>query len=124
MDTPKHLFVGDSGALFDVRAVGWSARALRSDYRRTFSAINTVAQFKATLRAGAYAWPGGYPLYFATSDGAALSFASARAECRNVIDSIAHGHNDGWRVIGCQINYEDIGLLCDHSGEPIESAYG
>jgi hypothetical protein len=124
MNIPAHLFISDTGALFDVRAADWSAGPdLRSDYRRTFAAIDTVGQFKATLRAGEYAWPGGYPMYFITSDGAALSFASARAEYRNVIDSIAHGHDDGWRIVGCQINYEDGEMVCDHSGEPIQSAY-
>jgi hypothetical protein len=123
MNTPEHLFIGDGGALFDVRTADWSASALRADYRRTFPAIDTVAQFKATLRVGEYAWPGGYPMYFITSDGAALSFASARSEYRNVIDSIAHGHDDGWRIVGCQINYEDDEMVCDHSGEPIQSAY-
>ena len=124
MNTPEHFFISDAdGALHDTRHDDWSNYPLRGDYRRTFAAIDTVAQFKATLRAGEYAWPGGYPMYFITSDGAALSFASARSEYRIVIDSIAHGHDDGWRIVGCQINYEDGEMVCDHSGEPIQSAY-
>lgn len=123
---PEYLFVSDSdGALYDTRVAAWSAGLpLRANYRRTASEIRTVADLKATLRNGPYAWPGGYPLYFITSDGAALSFESVQKEFRLIVDSIQTGTNDGWRVVGCDINYEDSELYCDHSGERIESAYG
>jgi len=97
---------------------------LRENYAIQHHAIDSVADLKATLRAGPYAWPGGYPLYFITSDGAALSFESVRAELYQVIYSIRHSLSDGWRVVACEANYEDAGLVCDHSGERIESAYG
>jgi len=86
--------------------------------------INTVHDFRRAIRNGAYAWPGGYPLYFITSDGAALSFDAAKAERRNILQSIAHRNNDGWRVIGADVNWEDQDLTCDHTGERIPSAYG
>lgn len=85
--------------------------------------INSISDFRAAVRNGAYAWPGGYPLYFVTSDGAALSFDAAKAERRNILDSIAHRLSDGWRVIGMDINWEDANLYCDHTGKRIESAY-
>lgn len=121
-----HLFTSsEDGALYDTRAAEWSRRPpLRAVYRRTFSTIATAAELKATLRAGCYAWPGAYPLYFVTSDGAALSFESVRAELRQVLNAIVSGANDGWRVVACQVNWEDSELTCDHSGKPIESAYG
>jgi hypothetical protein len=126
MNIAEHLFVSDcDGALYDTRADGWSrSPPLRPLYRYHKREIRTVAEFKATLRAGPAAWPGGYPLYFITSDGAALSFESARAEFRLIADSIQGGHSDGWRVVACDINFEDSTLVCDHSGERIESAYG
>jgi hypothetical protein len=86
--------------------------------------ITTGAELRATLRAGAYAWPGGYPLFFVTDDGCALSFASVRANLRQCIRSIREGwRGDGWRIVGCEINYEDPNLRCEHSGELIGSAY-
>jgi hypothetical protein len=86
--------------------------------------VNTIHDFRRAIRNGAYAWPGGYPLYFITSDGAALSFDAAKAERRNILQSIAHRSNDGWRVIGADVNWEDQDLTCDHTGERIPSAYG
>jgi hypothetical protein len=35
-------------------------------------------QFNKDLEAGPYAFPGGYPRFFITADGEALSFESAR----------------------------------------------
>jgi hypothetical protein len=85
--------------------------------------INTVKDLKQALRNGPYAWPGGYPLYFITSDGAALSFKAVRENFRCVIWSIKNKVNDGWRVQAMDVNYEDNELYCDHTGEKIESAY-
>ena len=86
--------------------------------------INSVSDFRKAMRHGPYAWPGGYPCYFVTSDGAALSFKAAKEERRNIIDSIANRYDDGWRVVGVDVNYEDSALYCDHTGERIGSAYG
>jgi hypothetical protein len=82
----------------------------------------TIDQFKSDLLSP-YAWPGGYPRYFVTSDGAALSYKSALENQHLIIDSIENQFNDGWQVIGCDINWEDSELYCDHSSELIESAY-
>jgi hypothetical protein len=124
MTKPNHMFVSDNGALYDTRDADWSANPLRSNYSRHHREIRTVADLKATLRAGEWAWPGGYPLYFVTSDGGALSFDTVKAELFNVIWEIQTETDGGWRVVGCDINYEDGDLVCDHSGDPIESAYG
>jgi hypothetical protein len=85
--------------------------------------INSISDFRAAMRNGQYAWPGGYPLYFVTSDGCALSFETVKKELRNVLDSIASRSNDGWRVVAVDVNWEDDTLVCEHSGERIESAY-
>ncbi len=85
--------------------------------------INSVSDFRKAIRNGAYAWPGGYPVYFITSDGAALSFDAAKAEKRNIIESIANHDNDGWRIVAADINWEDAELTCAHTGKPIEAAY-
>jgi hypothetical protein len=127
MSLPSWLFVSSTdGALYDTRRPNWSAGApVRAVYRMTFSEIKNAAQFKATLRAGGYAWPGGYPLYFITADGAALSFESARECAREIIGALRDGEKrGGWLVCGCDVNWEDTELYCDHSGKPIDSAYG
>ena len=112
------------GHLYDCNRAGWhTAPPFRANYQRTFTEISTVAELKATLRAGGYAWPGGYPLYFITSDGGALAFETVRAEFRNVADSIRRGISDGWRVVGCSVNWESD-IVDDHTGQPIESTYG
>lgn len=84
----------------------------------------TTKKLREQLRQGDWAWPGGYPLHFITSDGAALSFEAVRENIKSVIWSMRHGANDGWRVIGCEVNWEDSDMTCAHTGEPIPSAYG
>jgi len=102
----------------------FTQEVLRENYCRQHRDINTVADLKATIRAGKYAWPGGYPCYFITSDGAALSFEAVEQEFSQVAYAVRHKTNDDWQVIHCEINYEDRELVCSHTGEPIESAYG
>jgi hypothetical protein len=84
----------------------------------------TTKDLKKQLRSGQYAWPGGYQLYFITDDGAALSFEAVRDNLRLVFDSMRKKINDGWRVTGCQVNWEDENLLCSHTGKQIPCAYG
>ena len=121
---PEYLFESDDGALYDTRRANWSATPLRADYKRTHRHIDNTLQLRATLRAGAYAWPGGYPMFFITSDGESLSFESVRDEYYQCAYSMRHRIDDGWRIVGCDINYEDTELTCDHSGARIPSAYG
>ena len=67
-----------------------------------------------------YAWPGGYPLFAITSDGAALCKKCAATERASIGTTTG---TDGWCVVGIDINYEDPELFCDHCGDRIESAY-
>jgi hypothetical protein len=121
----NHLFISETdGCLYDTRKKDWSTKPLRENYKRAHRHIKTTADLKATIRYGEFAWPGGYQMFFITSDGAVLSFDSVKAELRSVLDSINTKTNDGWRVVVCDINYEDTALYCDHSGEKIESSYG
>lgn len=92
----------------------------------------TLDSFNEALRAGPYAWPGGYPLYFIMLDGDALSFKAAETEAARIREAIAEtlvddgwrGANAQWLPVACEINYEDADLYCDHTGARIESAYG
>ena len=82
----------------------------------------TIQQFSKDLDEP-YVWPGGYPRYFITNDGAAFSFDAARENRQIIEQSISEGCNDGWQVVACEINWEDSSLTCDHTNKPIESAY-
>ena len=120
---PDYLFTGTNGNLFDTREKGWSSRPLRERYSYTFGNIKNVSQLKATLRNGRYAWPGGYPMHFLTSDGATLCFDCVRDNFRNIADSIKNDISDGWKVVACDINWEDDHCPCDDCGKLLECAY-
>jgi len=60
----------------------------------------------------AYAWPGGYPLFYLTESNAVLCPEHANAE----------GNYSDELIVDGNINWEDPHLYCDH-GERIESAY-
>ena len=82
-------------------------------------------QFIKDLDAGPYAFPGGYPRFFITHDGEALSFESANKNRKLIVDAIeSYDKSSGWLVIGCDINWEDNNLLCADTNKKIESAYG
>jgi hypothetical protein len=83
----------------------------------------TTTQFREFIENGPYVWPGGYPLYFVTSDGAALSFEAAEQNTGDIEHSIREMVYDGWKVVAAEINWEDPELYCDHTGKRIESAY-
>lgn len=126
---PEYLFVSScDGALHDTRQKDWSKRPLRANYSRGHLRIKTVADLKATLRNGAYAWPGGYPLYLLCADGGTLHFDCARKNVRRIISAIADkakGYRDPqWECVACDINWEDSDLYCDECNGKIESAYG
>jgi hypothetical protein len=126
MARPEHLFAPSSdGALYDTRVENWSKLPpLRPVFEKTFGVIHNAAELKATLRAGGFAWPGGYPMYFVMADGEAISFKTARAELRQLLSAFANpSPHDSWRVYACEINYEDGDLYDAHTNERIESAY-
>lgn len=92
-------------------------------YRRDWAPVGTVAWFLGTLSHGRYTSVGGYPKYWLTSDGATLSYAACLANCGRICRSIRDNDNDGWRVVACDVNWEDPDMHCDDTGERIESAY-
>lgn len=85
--------------------------------------IKLLASIKRALR-NKYAWPGGYPLYIVMADGAAISIDAAREQWPVICQATMNGLHDGWRAVGVDVNWEDENLLCAHTGERIESAYG
>lgn len=121
---PEHLIICSDGALHDKRKPDWAVMPLRENYRFQFRAINTLAQVKATLRAGNVTWPGGYPLHFITQNGAALCFDCAKKEFRQVVWDFMNKASTGWRIVACEADWEDNDLTCDHRSKKIPSAYG
>jgi len=75
----------------------------------------------------AYAWPGGYPIFYLCSDGGTLC-----PECVNV-EAIHTGCNGTerckeddaqWCVVASDVHWEGAAMICDHCNAEIESAYG
>lgn len=97
---------------------------IRKDYCKHFSRPKNLSQVKATLRAGELTFPGCYQLYLMTSDGAALCFSCARKEFRQVACDFLNNYQTGWKIDGCEINYEDNDLTCYHCGKSIPASYG
>lgn len=125
----NHLFVSDSnGDLFDSRVSEWSKfPPLRAFYSHHFSKIENVSQLKAVLRAGEWTSVGCYPLYLIMEDGETMSFKYARENFAAICADMRAKpdiHVTGWRVVACEVNYEDADMVCCGSGEPIPSAYG
>lgn len=118
---PDGFFVASSGDL--VRMKG-SAAAVRPGFAFHHRDIRSGLQLRATLRAGPYAWPGGYQLFLLTSDGAALCFDCGIKEFRTIARSMRDRSNDGWRIVACDVNYEDADMHCAHCNQRIPSAYG
>ena len=115
----NRLWQSSDGTLYRVDPDN-TLHELRPRYSWHYSAIETTAELRATLRAGPYAWPGGYVLELVTHDGATLCFECARAEYRSISASIRHKLSiSGWRIIGCQVSEC---RECDHCGRPIGGA--
>lgn len=90
---------------------------------QTCNSQYTVRDLARDLRSP-YAWPGGYPRYFITSDGAALSIDAVRENYAIIADDIRTGNTrSGWHVCACDINWEDGDLYCNRTNARIPSAY-
>lgn len=83
----------------------------------------TVREFFASLRSGRYTSFGSYPKFWLTHDGATLSYQACRDNAARIGRSIRDRDRDGWRVVACDVNWEDPDMRCADTGERIESAY-
>ncbi len=110
-----------SGDLCDVAKQ--TTRVVRRQYRYTFGHIHNTRQLKATLRAGSTTDVGGYPLYFITKRGQAISFDGVWKELKQFMDATRKGYPRYWVIAGCDVNWEDPALYCDVTNERIPSAY-
>lgn len=96
----------------------------RAGFRGHVSRITTTHHMRAALRGGKYTSVGGYPIFFATTDGSALCWDCAKAEYKQISYALRHQLNGDWRVFACEVNWESTDLYCAHCNKPIESAYG
>ncbi len=71
----------------------------------------------------AYAWPGGYPVYYVTADGGEMCPACANGGNGSEATEDADAE-DQWRLVANDVHWEGESLWCDHCGGEIESAYG
>jgi hypothetical protein len=71
----------------------------------------------------AFAWPGGYPIFYLCSDGGVLCPACANGENGSEANEANDTPSD-WRLVAADVHYEGADLICDHCGALIESAYG
>ena len=105
---------GGAKDLFDIK------RHVRS--RGSRAATSTVAWFLETLREGPRA-DGGYPKFWLTSDGDTLSYKACLANCGRIARAIRENSGDGWRVVACDINWEDADMRCCETDLLIPPAY-
>jgi len=65
----------------------------------------------------AYAWPGGYPLFYLAAD----EYGHTVVLCPEHANAEADYDDD--EIVAADVNWEDTELSCEH-GHKIESAYG
>lgn len=103
-----------------------SAEGILNMEARHHRRITTGREFRETLRAGPYAWPGGYQVFLYMSDGDEICFECARKNAEEILYAIRNPHivsNDGWRVTGSDINWEDSLMICCACGKSIPASY-
>ena len=97
-------------------------RVLRLEYSKHTPMIKSVKNLKMSLRAGKYAWPGGYEVFFLTYDGEVMCYDCVLSNFGLVAASVkAEDHSD-WRVLGMSTTeYEDDGDVCEccHCGRDL-----
>ena len=81
----------------------------------------------------AYAWPGGYPIYYITPQQEALCHDCATDDLDTWCDADWRGPTDRYSLATsnyydgpqyADVNYEDTYLYCAQCDDPIPSAYG
>lgn len=71
----------------------------------------------------AYAWPGGYPLFYLFADGGLCCPDCANG--RNGSEAQTDDPDDKqWHIVACDVHWEGEPIICDHCNGEIESAYG
>lgn len=119
-DQFKNVFVSEGGNLIRKN----DCRLVRPQYSYTFRDIKNTHQLRATLRNGAYTDVGGYPLYLICADGAEFCFDCAKRDYKRIVMDMNHEEDGLFKIIGCDINWENDDMQCAHCNKIIPSAYG
>ena len=69
--------------------------------------ISTIGDFRAALKEGPFAWPGGYPLFFICNDGAALSYDYAKENTELIEGAITDKDNAGGWLVSFTVKEEN-----------------
>lgn len=77
-----------------------AAGIVRADYARFHRDIANGRELASCLRAGPYAWPGGYAIAYLCDDGGTLCPTCVRDNYPLVLRAVREGLRDGWRVVG------------------------
>jgi hypothetical protein len=64
----------------------------------------------------AYAWPGGYPIYYLDGDNCIL--------CPACAEKYRNDEQENFRPVAAGVHYEGESLVCEQCNAEIESAYG
>lgn len=83
----------------------------------------TVRDLVRSLREGRFTSYGCYPRFWLTSEGATVSHAAIMADVWTFARATRDQSKDGFCVVACDVNWEDPNMICDVTGERIESAY-
>ena len=65
----------------------------------------------------AYAWPGGYPLYYVDRENSCLCVKCARESDED------ESEVPQYKPVEADVNWEDASLYCDQCSDRVESAY-
>jgi hypothetical protein len=92
--------------------------------------MSRVIEVDADLKPIAYAWPGGYPMYYLAREGwrdeetGILEESSYDRTTFVLCSKCAREARELDRIlIDCDVNWEDTDLICEDCNELIESAY-
>ena len=110
----SELMASDTGDV--INCDNWAV--VREQYNYHHRNITIPRELASTIRAGKYAWPGGYEVFFITSDGGVICHSCTVAKYWNIADSVRRDIDDGWRIVGaeCSANIDNIDgeMYCDH----------
>jgi len=72
----------------------------------------------------AYAWPGGYPIFYIAEDSGVICPKCVQENLELCIGDPGDLFADQWKIIAHEANWENPDLQCDNCNKFIEPAYG
>lgn len=115
------MFLSESGDLY----ADDLSRIVRPAFRRTFIEIRTGRELRATLRAGAYTWPGGYTIALICADGEMASIGGLLRDRDAYRTAIRDIRDRAYcRIVGAMTYDEGDARWCAYTNGLIEPSYG